>query len=210
MTIDTFVCDYGGVVADHYSEPFQGEMADALGITRKRLRELLSERSEHGKAYRLDLMSKSEFWVEVMRLANKEGLDEDYLQELWAKTYIPNQAILSLLGYLKDSLGVLTGIVMNEDRWRYQFILENYDIKKYAPLIVASFEVAAIKPDKAIYEVVLSKAHRVNKPERVLYVDDRQTHVDAAKACGMQGYLHVNAGELSHFVETIELSRYES
>jgi len=155
-------------------------------------------------------MSKTEFWAEVMRLAGRNDLDEDHLQELWARTYIPNAAVLSLLGHIKDELGVQTGIIMNEDRWRYEFVLKEYDMKRYTPLIVASFEVGAIKPEKAIYEEVLIRARRKNQPQRVLYIDDRQSHVDAAKACGMEGYLHINPGELAGFVDTISLVRFEA
>ncbi|HXQ73012.1 MAG TPA: HAD-IA family hydrolase [Pyrinomonadaceae bacterium] len=209
MIIDTFVCDYGGVVSDHYSEPYQGQLASALGVTKKRLRELLSERSPHGRLYRLDRMSKTQFWIEVMKLAGKVGLDEDNLQDLWAKTYIPNAAVLSLLSHIKDQLEVQTAIVMNEDRWRYEYVLERYDMKRYAPVIIASFEVGAIKPEEPIYREVLTRVNRRSNPERVLYVDDRQTHVDAAKACGMNGYLHINPGELAGFVDTISLVKFQ-
>jgi HAD superfamily hydrolase (TIGR01509 family) len=203
------MCDYGGVVSDHYCEPFQGQLAEALGVTRTKLRELLSERSLQGRLYRLDQMSKSEFWEEVRRLSRKAEIDEDRLQDLWAMTYIPNPAVLSLLGYLKDEWGVQTGIVMNEDRWRYKFIEDHYELNKYAPLIVASFEVGALKPEKEMYQAVLERCNRAARPDRVLYVDDRQSHVDAAVACGMKGYRYVNAGEFAGFIDGITLCRFE-
>ena len=37
-------------------------------------------------------------------------------------------------------------------------------------------------------------------PSCVLYVDDRQTHVDAAIAAGLQGYVYTNEGEFSKAV----------
>jgi FMN phosphatase YigB (HAD superfamily) len=209
MIIDSFMCDYGGVVSDHYSEPFQGQLASALGVTRSRLRELLSERSPQGRSYRLDKMSKREFWEAVRRLAGKGEIDEDYLQELWARTYIPNQSVLSLLRYLNNSLGVQTGIVMNEDRWRYNFVMDHYKLDTLASVVITSFEVGALKPEMPMYHEILRRCSRTNRPERVIYIDDRQSHVDAAISCGMQGYSYINAGELACFVDSINFLAFE-
>src|SRR5438552_991824 len=108
MTIDTVLCDYGGVVADHYSEPYESQLAELLGVGRQRLRSLLSERSPHGRAYRLDQLTMKEFWSEVIQGAGKvdPGTSIELLQELWARTYIPNQAVLSLLSYLRFGKGL--------------------------------------------------------------------------------------------------------
>lgn len=209
MIIDTLIFDYGGVVADHYCEPYQGRLAAALGTTREHARELVSERSPHGRAYRLNQLSKSEFWGEVVRLAEVKGANDDELQQLWAETYIPNVAVLSLLNYLRDEVAAQTGIVMNEDYWRYEYIENTYALKERVSLVVASFEIGAVKPDKAFYEAILARARRTVAPERVLYFDDRQTHVDAAVACGMRGYRYVNAGELAIFLSGVEIHKFD-
>lgn len=208
MVVDTLIFDYGGVVADHYCEPYQGRLAAALGTTREHSRELLSERSRHGRAYRLNQISKSEFWEEVFRLADVKGVNEDELQQLWAQTYIPNAAVLSLLNYLKVEVGALTGVVMNEDRGRYEYIEKTYALKERVDMILVSFEIGLVKPDKAIYETILSRAHRIDAPHQVLYIDDRQTHVDAAVACGMQGYCYKNAGDLAMFLSDVEIRKF--
>lgn len=206
--IDTLIFDYGGVVSDHYCEPFQGRLAELLGVSRKQSRELISERSSQGKLYRLDEIDKAEFWFEVMKIAEANSLDIDLLQELWAKTYIINQAVLSLIRYLRDDIGVQIGIIMNEDRWRYKYILETYNLDKEVSFITPSFLVGALKPEKEIYEAALSQAQKANNPESVIYIDDRETHVEAATKIGMQGYVYVNAGELSHFIETINFKPF--
>ena len=208
MLIDTLILDYGGVLSDHYCEPFQGRLAGLLGISREQTRELISEKSHQGKLYRLDKIEKSKFWHEVMNKAHAQNLDEELLQELWAKTYIINQAVLSLINYLKNELGVQIGVIMNEDKWRYEYVLKTYDLEKETSFITASFAVGSLKPEKKIYEVALTQSGRINNPEKVLYIDDRKTHVEAAVNCGMQGYIYINAGELSRFVETITFTPF--
>ena len=51
--IDTVMLDYGGVVADHYSEPYVSRLAAELGTTRRTALDVLGEHSVHGKQYLL-------------------------------------------------------------------------------------------------------------------------------------------------------------
>jgi FMN phosphatase YigB (HAD superfamily) len=206
VIIDTVMLDYGGVVADHYSEPYISRLATEFGTSLERSWELVAEHLPHGKQYRLDQISKSEFWAQVRQLAPRKDFDDDTVQELWARTYIPNMSVLSLLDYLKNDRGIQTGIVMNEDKWRYKYVVESLNWLQYVDLIVPSFEIGAVKPEKAIYAAFLKELGRAEMPDRVLYVDDRETHVDAAVRCGMQGYVYLNAGELSKFIGSTNIT----
>jgi FMN phosphatase YigB (HAD superfamily) len=209
MRIDSFICDYGGVVSDHYCEPFHGQLAATLGVSSKKLRELLSERSEHGRAYRLDKITMAEFWTEVCRLSNGACHDHGYLQEMWAQTYIPNTAVLIFMKHLKEKVGVKTGIVMNEDRARAEYVMDRHKIHQYASIVVTSCDVGFLKPDIEMFKIVLTKFKRQNKPSSVLYIDDRESHVNAAKECGMQVYRYNSAGEMFCFLEDVEFVAFD-
>jgi FMN phosphatase YigB (HAD superfamily) len=211
MPIDTIQFDYGGVVADHYSEPYLGLLASELGVDRNAARALLSEQSPHGRLYRLDQLSKEAFWEEVRKLSRRTTFNNEFVQELWAKTYIPNAAVLSLIAYLRNDLGLQIGVVMNEDRWRYRFIMDTYCLDSYLDVTVASFQVGALKPEAAMSEAILRLSNRLSSPDSVLYVDDRQTHVDATVRAGMRGYQYLNAGELStHISQLLEAGQLKS
>jgi FMN phosphatase YigB (HAD superfamily) len=203
MLVDSIFFDYGGVVADHYCEPYQGRLAEAFGTSRKMARELVSEKSVHGRLYRLNQLSKTAFWEEVRRLAPQKSFRDDVVQELWARTYIPNVAVLELLRFLREEVGAQTGIVMNEDVSRLSFIINNYRLDAVVSSLVASCEVGVVKPDSGIYAEILKRGRREVCPQRVLYVDDRQSHVDAAMAAGMEGYQYTNAGDLSIFISDL-------
>lgn len=208
--IDTIIFDYGGVVADHYCEPYQTMMAEKLGTTYARSRELVSERSPHGKAYRLDQMSKADFWARVKELSGAQ-FDDDELQLLWAQTYIPNAAMISMLKFLRDKKRIRVGLCLNEDRPRWEYIVRTYHPETFSSVNVLSYEIGTVKPDPAFYRSMLEMCGRTRTPSRVLYVDDRQTHVDGAKAVGLQGYQYNNEGEFSTAVGTgtFDLLPYE-
>lgn len=110
--IDTIVFDYGGVLADHYVEPFQSQLGELLNATQKETRELTSERSPHGRDYRLGKITKQDFWNAIKKLSNTE-FDIDYAHDLFEKTYIPNPAMLSLVKWLKDKKGIQIGLGLN-------------------------------------------------------------------------------------------------
>jgi FMN phosphatase YigB (HAD superfamily) len=126
--------------------------------------------------------------------------DDDELQLLWAKTYIINASMVSMLQYLRDRKRILVGLALNEDRGRWQYIVDTYQPETFSAVNVLSYEFGALKPERPFYEKMLEMCGRTNRPNRVLYVDDRQTHVDAAIAAGLQGYIFANEGEFSKAV----------
>jgi FMN phosphatase YigB (HAD superfamily) len=202
MNVDTIVLDYGGVVADHYCEPFYGQLAAALGTRRAEARELLKDYSDQGKLYRLDMISKAEFWARVRQKCSAD-FDPDLASHLWAKSYILNQAMLSLMNYLKETVGLQVVVALNEDRARCEYILQTYDLGRFP--IVASYQVGAMKPDGAFFEAVLRLSQRTGLADRVLFVDDRAEHVEAARSAGLYGHTFVNVGELCKFLDSMDL-----
>lgn len=60
--------------------------------------------------------------------------------------------------------------------------------------VVVSGTVGAAKPDPRIYQIVAERSGLTL--DRLVFVDDRQTNVDAAAALGMQAILFTGAGDL--------------
>ncbi|MCU4674868.1 HAD-IA family hydrolase [Catenovulum sp. 2E275] len=59
-----------------------------------------------------------------------------------------------------------------------------------------SFEMGEVKPEAAIYQKMLAE---LNVPaERVLFIDDNQINVDAAKACGITAFRTVGFEQVKH------------
>lgn len=73
---------------------------------------------------------------------------------------------------------------------------------------IISFQIGAIKPDKLFYETMLRDAQRENNPSRVMYVDDRDTHVETAILHGMQGYHFINEGDFVSALHNMKLEKF--
>jgi putative hydrolase of the HAD superfamily len=61
-------------------------------------------------------------------------------------------------------------------------------LRAHFDVLVVSGEVGLRKPDPAIYE--LAAARLALPPQRIVFVDDLERNVEAARACGMVGIVH--------------------
>jgi putative hydrolase of the HAD superfamily len=206
VPIDTLILDYGGVVADHYCEPFHSELASLIGTTGGEVETLISETSLHGQAYRLAQISTQEFWTAVSREVKGVSFDANLAQDRWTKSYILNAAMLELMRYLKHERGLCIIIFSNMDVARFSYVRDLIKWFDFIKAFVVSCETGLLKPSAGAFEVVLNTAGRRAHPERVLFVDDREAQVTAAEALGMRAHRFVNVGELCQYLSRITLS----
>lgn len=197
--IRVLLLDYGGVVADHYSQPHLDELARLLSVDAKRALELVSENTPHGRDFRLGLISLAEFCGAITQLSGQVVTDPEAVLLAWARTYVPNQAMLNLIGHLKNSRGLRVGLMLNEDHERMKYLRQS-GISQHFDFLVASCEVGAIKPDPMIFQYALEVNKVTRDPREILYVDDRPKHVDAASKLGFHGRLFIGHGEFSLYI----------
>ena len=97
-----------------------------------------------------------------------------------------------LLKELKDCGCGLYGLT----NWSYKVyaVLERVPIFRLLDGKVISSEEHLIKPDLRIYQCLIDR-YQLN-PSDCIFVDDKQTNVDAAKAVGMKGLLFTGSKQL--------------
>lgn len=109
---------------------------------------------------------------------------------------------LETLRELKTRYGIYmlsnTNPIMWHSRIAEEFRQEGFDINYYFDEIVTSFEARSIKPDRLIFETVITKCG-IN-PEETLFLDDSQKNLDAAAQLGFKTAL-VTPG--SEFIDLI-------
>lgn len=190
--------DNGGVLSDHYCEPWYGDLANILEISKERLGELLSERSAHGIAYRKNLTTRNEFWDTVIKLSGTtKTLGYSVLEKLWAESYQLNQSVVNTLKQYQN-VGIKTGNLMNTDRYRKEYIEQNYSPETFLDHTITSCDTGFMKPDPEIFEEVM-KVSQV-KPENILYADDRKSHADKSSEIGMTGITYATLEEFKNRV----------
>ena len=181
--------DYGGVVADHYCQPATRQLAELLGVDERELDSLVSERTPHGAAFRLNRIGPEEFWETVATKLKSLSSSFDWkeAQELWAETYVPNRQVLTLMQDLRLTRAWKVGILSNMDRCRFDHVMGLMDWSAWCDVFVSSWEIGAMKPALKPYEFSIEALGCGAEPESVLYVDDRAEHVRAAMLAGCQG-----------------------
>ena len=199
--VDTYVFDYGGVVSHHYCEPWQGNLSKLLGVDPKTVNELLSETSLHGKAYRLGKITQIEFWNEVMRLAGKNKVNVTELAENWARSYQIDDRMLEIIEKLRVERGFQAGAMMNTDEYRHKHIEREYALSSRINFLVSSFLHGVTKPDLEAYITVLQLSNRIDHPEKVIYIDDRERNIHPCVGLGMQGYVYSSFEEFNNLLQ---------
>ena len=75
--------------------------------------------------------------------------------------------------------------------------------------LVSSFIHSVTKPDLEAYTTVLRLANRLDQPERVLYVDDREKNILPSLQLGMQGYVYSSFEAFNSYLQINDVLKYE-
>lgn len=187
--VDTYVFDYGGVVAFHYCEPWQGNLSRLLNTSPEKVRSLLSESGELGRNYRLGKMSRDEFWNLVIKETRAEGINPSELELNWAMSYQIDNRMMSLIARLRSERGAKIGLLSNSDAYRQNHNEKMYGLSQKFDFMISSHTHQVVKPEKVAYEKMLQIANNVSSANKVLYIDDREKNVIPGLQIGIQGYV---------------------
>lgn len=126
------------------------------------------------------------------KVAEITGLYPPRLEDMRSNEY---QLNVQLLDYIKKRTQTYTFAILSNisNDWITEQLLDS-SAQKLFKAVIASHEVGAAKPSHAIYHAALARL-RVS-PEEVVFVDDNQENVLAARACGMHGIHYVNMEQL--------------
>jgi len=113
----------------------------------------------------------------------------DAFTSVWCDIFWENPDIVELLPALsrKYPLYLLT----NTDILHFKYILDNFAVIPHFKKVFASYQMGTAKPDR---EIFLRALQSIAQPaQRVLYVDDEPSFINAARDCGMQ-IIHYSPG----------------
>ena len=129
MRNDIILFDYGGVVAKDHQDPAEKELMDIFNVDRKTINSLLSEKTEHGAAFREGKISEKEFWDTVYLLSKFKGkcsYTYSELSTLFAKTYEMNMNLLDIIQKIRERY--IVGILTNIDYARSCYLVNQLNI----------------------------------------------------------------------------------
>jgi len=112
---------------------------------------------------------------------------------------------LSTAAQLKAA-GIIIGVISNHivsPPWFQECASSAglYELATDRSLVVVSQEVGVGKPDEAIFKLFFERLLKLDpniQPEQLIFVDDKEANVEAARALGWKG-LTFNASQAAHF-----------
>lgn len=182
------VFDYGQVLSFREKDEHLQKMAGMCGVDHGRFRSSYDDQIE---AYHLGDFSGPEFWARVLaplEVGATEELVSALISEDTASTLMLNPDMIEWAGVLRRS-DYQTAILSNMSpddfsRLRGQRIfgrLDGFTVK------IFSCDVRLVKPDAEIYRRCLRRLRLL--PESVLFIDDEEENIQAARDLGIHAYL---------------------
>jgi len=193
MSLEFVFLDLGNVIVRFDRDRAFRQMAAVVGITADDVRSALETSSVQADLERGSIDWQT-FHAEFSRLT-KTASSAEALAHAASDMFALNVEMLPVIAGLERA-GIPIGILSNTCGVHWEHLLA----KRYAVLpgtfvaTVLSHEVAALKPEPAIYALA---AERVGvAPERIFFCDDIPAHVHAARACGWDAEVFESAAGL--------------
>lgn len=186
------VLDFGEVLCHKPALDKLGRMADALDLPQPAF---IARYSQERAPYDQGILSPEGYWSKVA--ADGAALNPELLSrlrqwdvEMWSQMDLD---MVNWLDRLRDS-GFKTAILSNMHGDMAAHVRRNFAWLRRVDCPILSSELRLIKPDPAIYERCLDCLGL--PPSEVVFIDDRETNVAAARALGIVGLRFQSVGQL--------------
>jgi len=137
-------------------------------------------------------INESEFWDKV--LGSNIKIDKKIISKIFLKKSTINEEFLNFAKSLPMkgcSIGILSNLTPETSKHVKKNILENFDYHFYSNLLKMS------KPNSEIYQYVCDQI----PSEKILFIDDKQENLDAAKLFGIDTLLFTSNNYQSGLIE---------
>jgi putative hydrolase of the HAD superfamily len=127
-------------------------------------------------------VSPQEFFQSIR---NHLGLSITFEQfiPIWTDIFTEDREVSEIIRSLKGKWRL--GLLSNTDPLHFHYIVSTFPIVSALEKWILSYEVGFKKPDARIFQRAMEWASV--EPGKILFIDDTQSHVDAAASLGMQG-----------------------
>ena len=178
--------DYGGVIAFFQNTQAMKEMADLAGIDESLMKKIYwDNRSIYDQGLVDGIGFFKNILIDVGIFADPDLLEKLIVCDIesWSRVNPESEELIRELKTSGIKLGVLSNIVQDFlDR-----IKETLPVFRLMDTNVFSCEVGRVKPDKKIYEILLSRLGC--EADELVYFDDMELNVNAALALGIHAFL---------------------
>ncbi len=182
--------DLGGVIISLDFRPLATKMRALTGIEAAQLQAMLSANGLVRK-FESGQMGEREFHEEVCRRIGSRMTWEGFLDawnSVFARQLIDDDLLASIAGRVR------LWAISNTNKLHCDFLAKKFSFLRHFEGLVLSYEAGALKPDPQIFRTALERIQV--PPSEVLFVDDLEENVEAAKAIGMASIRFENPPQL--------------
>jgi len=191
--------DLGGVLMEFDRTRTYRAMAHVLQLDYKEVQDRI-EGTDARQRYERGELSDEEFCAGICSLFGEAGKRlTELFPEFWGDIFWPNREMFEALRLLKRQ-NVVLALVSNTNSLHFLHVTRDYpEIKDLFDNRFLSYELGKEKPNKGVYDEAVAWAGREHQifPPDVLYVDDIEEYVRAARIRGVTGFVYRS---YSHFV----------
>lgn len=198
--IKSIIFDLGGVYFTDGTKEAVGKISKKYNLNSEELSKLFGTKSEIGKLYRQGKITSKQFWNEFEKIFNVK-VNEKELTDLWVSRYKLIKDTLNLIKKLRKK-GIKTYYLSDNVKERSIYLENKFEFLENFNDGVFSHNVGLTKSDGiAVFKTALQKTG--NKPNEVIFVDDKEEYVKTAKMLGMNGIHFKNAKQLEREIRKI-------
>ena len=180
----TLIFDLGNVLISFSHEKMYAQLARLCEMPTAAIKELFQE-SRVGMQYERGLVSSAEIHSLLQETSGKD-LSYTEVLEAGSDIFTPRPDMVDLIKTLKKQ-GYHLLLLSNTNEAHYQFIDKQFGLFDLFHHLILSFEIGAVKPERAIFEEVLKHGHC--PPHACYYTDDIPEYVQAAEKWGIKGHV---------------------
>ena len=196
--IRAIIFDFGRVIsAQKPASLFRG-YEDELGLEHGVLNRVMFG-SDAWQETLVGRKTAEDYWREIGPALGLRTFDEiDAFRRRYHADEAINDGVLNLMRQLygRYKLAVLSNSPPNLAQW-----LADWEILDLFDVVVCSGDEGVVKPDPAIFELVLGRLDVA--PEEAVFVDDYPGHVETARSLGLRAILFTTAQALKVDLEAL-------
>ena len=183
--IDTLFLDLGGVILTNGWDHIERKhVAEHFGI------DWADFEQRHKQWYDLhetDELTLDEYLQKVVFWKARDFSPEEFKALMYAQSK-PLPGMIDFIHEIKQAHNLRVVITSNEARELAEYRIRSFNLRSLTDLFFVSCFIHLQKPDPRFYQLVLDVTQI--SPDRVIYLDDRESGIEAAAKMGIYGVIH--------------------
>lgn len=159
-----------------------------LGVTEDEAKQVFLKSDEMNARYKLGKMTDDEYWTWALKEWKLQMSVQEIL-DLLIKGYDTNPQAVEYVKKVRQA-GYKTVICSNNFPARINGLQKRFGFLDDFDVVVLSYEVGFVKPDKGIFEALVKKSGVL--PTEIVYSDDDESKMAGAKELGIYTFLYTD------------------